>query len=223
MGVSFRYCLSKFGPLFFSLVCALHGCDAEPDVIPLSLEPSAQSVARKPVRHIQAGIGASIGLAQFTDSRREKAFLGMKSGRLGTWDSCIFTVKGGDLGRATAKALSRYLKTFGWQIRMVDEGNTTFHKIGVTGEIIEMQVNASSNLFSTHVTASVILLVNEEDRTTGKRSSARLTGADSRNVFWFGPDDAESLLKESLTKAFQQWSPGTDRHGQMVGSRSEAD
>ena len=147
----------------------------------------------------------------------------MKSGRWGTWDSCIFTVEGGYLDRATAKALSEYLKTFGWQIRMVDEGSTTFPKIVVTGEIIEMQVNASSNLFSTHVTASVILLVNEEDRITGKRSSARLTGSGSRNVLWFDPEDAESLLKDSLTDAFHQWSLGMDGNEQMVGSGPEAD
>jgi hypothetical protein len=209
--------------LFFSLGCLLQGCNGEPDVIPLSLEPSSESVVREPVRHIQAGIGASIGIGQFADGRRDRVILGVKSGRWGTWDSCIFAVKGGDLGRATAKVLSRYLNASGWKIRKIDEGNTTFPRIVVTGEIIEMQVNASSNLLSTHVTTSVILLVEEEDRTTGKRLSARLTGSGSKNVFWFDPDDAESLLKDSLIDAFHQWSPGMDGNEQMVGSRPEAD
>lgn len=218
--------------LFLLLGCLLQGCDGQPDVFNLSLEPYSHASPGEPVRHIEAepdpgplGIRASssIGVEKFKDSRRETAFLGMRSSRWGIWDSCIFSIEGGDLGKATAKALSRHLESSGWRIRMIDEEDTTLPKVVVTGEIIEMQVNASSTLFSTHVTASVILLLNEEDRTTGKRSSARLIGSGSRNVLWFDPEDAEFLLKDSLTEAFRQWSPGMDGNKQMVGSRPEAD
>jgi hypothetical protein len=92
----------------------------------------------------------------------------------------------------------------------------------VSGEIIEMHVDAASNLLSTHVTTSVILLVEERDRKTGKRSSTKLSQADSKNVFWFDSTDAEALLKESLTKVFRQWTPGAEWSGHMAGSGPRA-
>jgi hypothetical protein len=207
--------------LFFSLGWLLQGCEAEPDVIPLSIEMSDHDAYRELEEGRQTSIGNFIGVGEFTDSRRETAILGMKSGRWGPWDSYIFTVKGGDLGIATADALSRCLRTTGWQIRMIDETETTLPNVLVTGEIIEMQVNAFSNFFSTHLSASVILLVEKKEQTTGKRSSARLTGSRSRNVLWFHPQDAESLLNDALADAFHQWSPGMDGNEQMVGSRPE--
>jgi hypothetical protein len=104
---------------------------------------------------------------------------------------------------------------------MVEPGETSLPRLLVTGEIIEMHLNAASNFLSTHVTTNVILLVEERDQSTGKRSRSSLTRADFRDVFWFDPADAEALLRHSLTEAFRQWSPGMHRDGQMVGSRSE--
>jgi hypothetical protein len=199
---------------------SLPGCNAEPDAVAISIEALGNKESHV-VGGQRQGIERSVRIGRFIDSRRDRSILGAKSGRWGALDSCIFTVKEGDLGSATARALSRYLKTTGWKIRTIDEG--TAPKLFISGEIIEMQVNASSNLFSTHVTTSVILLIEEEDQKTNKRSAARLTGSGSRNVFWFGPDDAESLLKDSLIDAFHQWSPGMDGNEQMVGSHPEAD
>lgn len=216
-----RYHLYGLACLFLSLGWLLQGCEAEPDVIPLSIEMSDHDASRELEKEIQTSIGNFIGVEPFLDSRREAAVLGIKSGRWGSWDSYIFTVKGGDLGVATANALSRCLKTTGWQIRMIDETETTLPNVLVTGEIIEMQVNAFSNLLSTHLSASVILLVEKREQTTGKTSSARLTGSRSRNVWWFHPQDAESLLNDALADAFQQWSPRIEANGQAIGSKPE--
>jgi hypothetical protein len=204
--------------LLLALASLLAGCNADPDVVPLSLEAPVSHVPSQPSRNIQATAGMSIGLRQFTDSRRDPATLGAKSSRWGTLDSYLFTIKGGDLGRSTAKALSRYLKGAGWQVRMVEPADGMLPALLVSGEIIEMHVNAASSLLSTHVTTSVILLMEERDRRTGKRSSTRVSQADSKNVFWFEPTDAEALLRESLTKVFRQWTPGVDWSGRMVGS-----
>jgi hypothetical protein len=222
MYTSRRCILPRLGWLFLVLGSLFWGCNAEPDIFPISLESPPGNGSNQPMMRIQGATGRSVGLSQFTDSRRDTAILGAKSGRWGTLDSCIFTIKDGNLGRATAKALSRYLKGAGWQVRMVEAGEAMLPRFFITGEIIEMHVNAASTLLSTHVITSVILLLEERDRETGKRSSTRLSQADSRDVFWFDPADAEALLKESLTQAFSRWTPGTDRNGQTVDSRPQA-
>jgi hypothetical protein len=217
-----KYSLSGLVWLLFALGFLFEGCNADPRIVPISLESPVSHVSSQPMVSIQAAAGMSIGLRQFTDSRRDTAILGAKSSRWGTLDSCLFTIKGGDLGRSTAKALSRYLKGAGWQVRMVEPGDAMLPALLVSGEIIEMHVDAASNLLSTHVTTSVILLVEERDRKTGKRSSTKLSQADSKNVFWFDSTDAEALLKESLTKVFRQWTPGAEWSGHMVGSGPRA-
>ncbi len=185
------------------------GCNADPHIFAVSLESPANSVSTQAMASIQPASGTPIGLRQFTDSRRDTATLGAKSSRWGTLDSCLFTIKGGDLGTATAKAMLRYLKGVGWQVRMVEPGNAKVPVLLMTGEIIEMHVNAVSTLLSTHVTTSVTLILEERDRKTGKRLSTRLSQADSKDVLWFDPTDAEALLNESLAKVFRQWTPGS--------------
>jgi hypothetical protein len=114
--------------------------------------------------------------------------------------------------------MSRYLKELGWQVRMVEPGDAKLPVLLMTGEIIEMHINAVSTLLWTHVTTSVTLILEERDRKTGKRSSTKLSQADSRDVLWFDPTDAEALLNESLTKVFRQWTSVSDLSGHMVRS-----
>lgn len=222
MNILRKYILAGLVCLLLAWGSLFEGCNADLDMVPISLESPVSHVSSQPMVGIQAAAGMSIGLRQFTDSRRDPAILGVKSSRWGTLDSYLFTIKGGDLGKSTAKALSCYLKGAGWQVRMVQPGDAMLPILLVSGEIIEMHVNAASNLLSTHVTTSVILLVEERDRRTGKRSSTRLSQADSKSVFWFGPTDAEALLKESLTKVFRQWTPGADGSRHIVGSGPRA-
>jgi hypothetical protein len=201
---------------------SLPGCNAEPDAVAISIEAWGNMESHVVGGQRQRDVERSVRIGRFIDSRRDRSILGAKSGRWGALDSCIFTVKEGDLGSATARALSRYLKTTGWKIRTIDEG--TAPKLFVSGEIIEMQVNASSNLFSTHVTTSVILLVEEEDQKTNKRSAARLSGSGSTNVLWFSADDAQFLLGQALTEAFQQWLSTTEENvnRQVTGAHLES-
>jgi hypothetical protein len=193
------------GYLLLLLGSLLSGCNAEPQVMPLSIEipEDVPQTLRKEVSSRSPGI---IGIGEFSDSRRERALLGMKAGRWGFLDSCIFTVRG-DIGQATAGALAHYLRRADRQTTMVRNGQPDI-PVHITGDIIEMRVNAVSGLLSTHLSAHVILILVEENEITGKISSVKITGSNSRNIVWFDPQDAESVLADSLADAFQRWLSG---------------
>jgi len=200
--IGLPYLLALLGSL-------LAGCNTEPQVAALSIDIAEDHVAVALTQEISSeGLGP-IGIAEFRDGRRETVFLGMKTGRWGFWDSCIFTANVGNVGQATADALSHYFKTAGRQTVMVRNGEPVTPVL-ITGEIIEMRIDGASGLFSTHLNAHIILLVAEENHITGQKSSVKLTGSGWRNVVWFDPADAQALLANSLTDAFQRWLSGTE-------------
>ena len=198
------------------LACGV-SCSPEPQVVPLSITSPDHADSLALGQQVQSGAGDVIGVRAFRDGRREHRVLGTRLGRWGILDTCIFTVKEGDLGNAVAEALSRSLKTMGWKTRIVEEREPAPPDLLVTGEIVELQVNARSNLFSTHVDASVIILLERKDPATGKLVSMKLTGSGSENVFWFQPQDAETVLHTALTSAFQQWLPRVQTVGNRLG------
>lgn len=193
------------------------GCSPEPQVVPLSLGPSDHADTLELGQQVQSGAVDVIGVKTFRDGRRDHRVLGTRLGRWGILDTCIFTVKEGDLGNAVALALSRSLRNMGWKTRVVEEREPAPPDMLVTGEIVELQVNARSHLFTTYLNASVILLLERKDPTTGKPILVKLTGSGSRNVFWFQPQDAETLLNTALTDAFHQWLPKVQTVGNRLG------
>ncbi|MGE0274575.1 MAG: hypothetical protein AB7G68_08520 [Nitrospiraceae bacterium] len=213
--IGLPYLLALLGTL-------LAGCNAGSPVADLSIDIAEDHVAMTLRQEISSDGLGPIGIAEFRDSRRETVFLGMKTGRWGFWDSCIFTVKGGNVGRATADALSHYFRKAGRQTAMVQNGEPVTPVL-ITGEIIEMRIDGTSGLVSTHLTAHIILLLTQENHITGQTLSVKLTGSDSRNVVWFDPEDAEAVLANSLTDAFQRWLSGTETemHAKRGGQHND--
>lgn len=160
--------------------------------------------------------GPTVGVHRFDDRRREKAMLGIKIGRVGTLDSFVFDVSGGDVGQAAADALTNYLNSQGWRASSIKNGVADSPDVMLTAEIVEMSVEARSTWFSTDMTSTIKIMVQGINRADSTTVRMILAGDGMRSVFWFDPDDAQTLINDVLKESFSKLVKGTRFEGNLL-------
>jgi hypothetical protein len=172
-------------------------------------EPGDGRVARQ-------GIGPNIGVLRLDDRRREPQMLGLKIGRLGALDSSVFVVSGADVGQSAADALAAFLKGKGWVTSAIRNGSPGATDVIVSGEVVELSVNARSAWFSTEVTAKVALLLEAENQADGSKIRMTVGSEGSDHVYWFDPKLAQTLINDVLTESYAKWVSGTKVEGRSL-------
>jgi hypothetical protein len=167
------------------------GCSGQNEMISLSIpslrDPAAAGAAK--------GAGPTVGVVRFEDKRT-------KTGRLGGIEH--FGVRGNDPGQAAATALADYLRSKGWHASVMSESAASSADVMVSGEIQDMEVDAKNGFFSTDLSSKVKVLVQGSNKSDGSKVKMTLTGSGTNSVFWFSPDDAQSLVNDVMVESFSK-------------------
>jgi hypothetical protein len=163
-------------------------------VIPLQLHavPAADATARKQADALRVAIGA------FEDGRTYQTGLGVRTHLWG--GVSYFDVPGSKPADAVAQALAEYLATKGWQVIKAGSGDAT--DVTIAGKIQELFVHAKSRVGFTEITTKTKLAIQATNNADGSVVRMTLNGAGSEDVFWFDPEDVQTVLNEVLDDSF---------------------
>lgn len=179
------------------ILMVMVGCAGKGEVLPIHLQPApaTSGTAAKPQETLR------VSVSPFEDQRDEKSRLGVRTHLWG--GESLFDVPGGRLGEAAAQALADYLAARGWQIVKPGAANDRVDVI-LSGRLLDLAVDAKSGVGSTKLTGRSKLAV--QARNAGDESQVRMTvsSAGSDRVFWFTPDDAQTLLNDILNESFDK-------------------
>ncbi len=179
------------------------GCAGQSEVVNLSI-PSLREPGSAPV---SKSAGPTVGVVRFDDKRPNRAWLGTYTGRFGGTER--FNVRGNDAGQAVANALADYLRTKGWQAVAVSDASLAGSDVTLSGEILEMDVDAKGGFAGTDLNSKAKLVVQGNNRVDGSKVRMTLTGTGSDSVFWFNQDDAQLLINDVLNESFSKLSTST--------------
>ncbi len=181
--------------MFGVSMSVLVGCAGKGEVIPLTVQPihEKQATAAKPQNVLR------VAVAPFEDARSDKGHLGVRTHLWG--GKSYFTVSRGQAGEVTAESLAKYLTNKGWKVVPTDRGDGGADVI-LSGQILDFTVNAKSGAFHTNLTAKARLLLQAKNAADDSQVRMTVNGTGSDRVFWFAPEDAETLVNEVLTDAF---------------------
>lgn len=184
-------------------VLLLGGCASQSEVINLSVpairEPGMVAGSKN--------VGPKVGVVRFDDKRANKAWLGTLTGRFGGEER--FNVRGNDAGQAVANALADYLRSKGWQATVVSEASQAGSDVTLSGEILEMNVDAKKGFFKTALSSQAKVMVQGANRSNGSKVRMTLTGTGENSVFWFSQDDAQELVNDVLSESFSKLATQT--------------
>lgn len=183
------------------------GCASQGEVVNLTIpslrEPGTPAAAKTAT--------PSIAVLKFDDKRANKAWLGTHTGRMGGEER--FNVRGNDAGQAVASALVDYLKAKGWQAAMVSDAAKANSDVTLSGEILEMDVDAKAGWFSTELSSKSKVMVQGTNRADASKVRMTLTGTGTDKVFWFSESDAQSLINDVLQESFSKLPSSTRFEG----------
>ncbi|MFO0774160.1 MAG: hypothetical protein U0172_05805 [Nitrospiraceae bacterium] len=178
------------------------GCASQGEVVNLTIPsaPAANASAAK-------AEGPSVSVLRFEDKRANKAWLGTHTGRMGGEER--FNIRGNDAGQAVANALTDYLKSKGWRATAVSDASKANSDVTLSGEILEMDVDAKAGWFLTELTSKSKVLVQGLNRADGSKVRMTLTGTGADKVFWFNENDAQTLINDVLAESFSKFPSST--------------
>jgi uncharacterized lipoprotein YajG len=174
---------------------ALAGCAGTGEVIPLQIHPivtGSEGVA-KPRAAVRVAVGA------VEDVRSHKTGLGVRTHLWG--GVSYFDVPGGNVADMVAQALTDYLTAKGWQVTKRGAGDNEADVV-LTGKILDFSVYAKSRVGFTEITTKTKLALQAQN--VADRSTIRMTlsGNGGDDIFWFDPEDAQTLVNDVLTDSF---------------------
>jgi hypothetical protein len=145
-----------------------------------------------------------IVIEPFEDRRLDWSRLGLRTHLWGGVTN--FNVTGVRLGDVIAQILADRLKARGWKdrawtVRVASSGAVTNLKdadIVISGQVLDLSVNAKSRLFSTVVTTSSNLVIAARNLVDQSSTTRSIEGAQRETVVWFSEDDVQQLLAATL-------------------------
>ncbi|MCX5723228.1 MAG: hypothetical protein NTX84_01670 [Nitrospirae bacterium] len=173
----------------------LAGCAGTGEIVPLQIHPLATG----------AGVGATqnaplrVAMGPFEDSRSHHTNLGVRTHLWG--GVSYFDVPGGKPADAVALALADYLTAKGWQVVTQEAGAAD---VLITGRILDLSVHAKSRVGFTEITTNTKLSLQAENLADGSTIRLTLHGKGRNDVFWFEPEDVQSLLNDVLGDTFRK-------------------
>ncbi len=182
------------------MVLAVGGCATTGEVVTLDL--GAVKIAEEGEKRSET---LKISLASFEDARLDMKQVGVRHHLLG--GTTYYNVPDGNAGAVFAKALVDHLKMHGWQAELT-QGGAMDSDVAISGKVLELAVNATSQLFSTEITSSARVQIEAVNKADGSTLKMTPYGTGSERVFWFDTDDAQSLASAVLTDAMHQFAQG---------------
>ena len=145
-----------------------------------------------------------IVIEPFEDRRLDWSRLGLRTHLWGGVTN--FNVAGARLGDVIAQILADRLKARGWKdrawtVRVASSGavtNLNDADIVISGQVLDLSVNAKSRFFSTVVTTSSNLVIAARNLVDQSSTTRSIEGAQRETVFWFSEDDVQQLLATTL-------------------------
>lgn len=189
----------------------LLGCSGKGDIIPMNLTPKMQADATSAVQVVKPMAGPRVMVIPFEDGRPDRTKVGSRSSMWG--GDTYFNVSSGSAGEETAQAFAEYLKRKGWQAQYAKTAPAASEAgpdVVLSGKILELAVDARRGVFLTDIEARTKLVIqasNREDSSSLVRTDAHSGSHD--NVWWFEPQDGESILSEVLEKNFERFVANT--------------
>jgi hypothetical protein len=181
------------------------GCSRQEEIVLVDIADAAP-----PDRDREAIIGLKVDILTFSDLRHDRSILGAKIGRWGALDSFNFGVRGEAVGVVTSLALKSYLRGRGCRVSIIENrgqrenGVLDPPDVTLSGEIVELSLNARSWLLSTDIKSSVKIIVEAANRIDGSTSRTTLAQDGLTTVYWFEPKVAQVLVNEVLNESFAQ-------------------
>ena len=174
---------------------ALAGCTGTGEVIPLQIRPF--ETGSEGVTKQRAAIRVAVG--SFEDGRNFKTGLGVRTHLWG--GVSYFDVQGGNPADVVAQALADYLTAKGWQVTKRGASDKGADVV-LSGKILDFSVHAKSRLGFTEVTTKTKVALHAQNAADGSTIRMTLNGSGADNVFWFDPEDAQTLMNDVLTDSF---------------------
>lgn len=174
---------------------ALAGCAGTGEVIPLQIHPivtKSESVS-KPTPTLRVAVGS------VEDGRSYKTGLGVRTHLWG--GVSYFDVPGGNPADVVAQALTEYLTAKGWQVTKQGAVNNGADVV-LTGKILDLSVHAKSRIGFTEVTTKSKFALQAQNVADGSTIRMTLNGSGGDDIFWFDPEDAQTLVNDVLTDSF---------------------
>lgn len=180
---------------------ALAGCAGKGEVVTLDIRatpPATEAMAK-------TSDGVRVAVAAFEDARPETKRLGTRTHLWG--GETYFDVPGGKSADVVAPVIAEYLKQKGWRAEVVKAGSASgagSPDVMLTGKLLDFSVNAKSRVFSTKITATTKMAIQAKNTADGSVVRMTLNGEGTQGVFWFEPEDAQSLMNDILTDSLEK-------------------
>jgi hypothetical protein len=176
---------------------AMVGCAGTGELIPLQIHPivtKSESVS-KSTSTLRVAVGS------IEDGRSHKTGLGIRTHLWG--GVSYFDVPGGNPAETIAQALTDYLTAQGWQMTKRGAGDQKADVV-LTGKMLDFSVHAKSRVGFTEITAKTKLALQAQNVADGSTIRMTLNGNGADDVFWFDPEDAQTLVNGVLTDSFSK-------------------
>lgn len=170
------------------------GCAGKGEVVPIHVQPVLE---KGPAPAKQNGLRVTV--TSFEDARSDKTRLGVRTHLWG--GESYFDDPGGKPGDVAADALSKYLAHNGWKV-VPGGGAAGESDVILSGKVLDMTVHAKSGVAHTDLTARTNLILQAKNVADGSQVRLTLSSAGSDSVFWFEPEDVQTLVNEVLTDGF---------------------
>ena len=185
---------------------ALAGCAGKGEM--RYLEVKAPPTAGKPA---EPG-SAKIVVIPLEDRRAEKGRVGVRTHLWG--GETQFNVAGERPGDIVAKALVDRLKSRGWQDRawnvsLGTAGTPADADIVISGSVQEFSAHAKSRVFSTVINATSKFVFQAKNLGDGSTTTRTVEGAHKDYAFWFGEEDVEEPLTETMMDGIERFISDT--------------
>lgn len=185
----------------WSLICvmlvSLVGCAGKGERIDIAIPGKFMSASAA------SSGGPRIAVLFFDDKRATQMHLGQRAHLWG--GISYFDLPSGTVSKGSAQALVDYLTRQGWRASLARTQGSEGADVTILGTIQDLSIDATSGIMHTDLSAKntlVLQIINHSDDSTVRE---RVTGTGSDQVFWFEPEDAQSLTTELLEKNFQKF------------------
>jgi len=183
--------LAMMGVVALTLV----GCGGNGESVLMDLRSAVPTAApAKPATALTVAV-TTFDDSALTDQKR----LGSRSHLWG--GTSHFDLTGGKTGDVVSQVVAESLKQRGWQVEKGADGKA---QATISGKILELSVNAKSSFGSTEITASSKIVVEAVNAADGSKVRMTLSGAGAQTVVWFEPEDAQSLLAETVSESVEK-------------------
>ena len=196
----------------WSLACvalvSLVGCAGKGERIDIAIPGKFTSAAAA------SSSGPRIAVLLFDDKRATQMHLGQRAHLWG--GTSYFDLPNGTVSKVSAQALVDFLNRQGWRASLARTQGSEGADVTILGAIQDLSIDATSGIMHTDLSAKNTLALQITNHSDDSTVRERVSGAGTDQVFWFEPEDAQSLATELLEKNFQKFLADIKVEGRTI-------